>query len=98
MKKSLELNIVLDTKNFWGSTPFHMACCYGRICILEMMIINAKTLKIDFMIKNKDGETGYELAKRNHSYGVVKLIEAKLPCESFQSRRGTSRRKRWYKP
>ena len=51
IQKSAEFNIDLNAKDEDGMTAFHLACTRGRKNIVEMIIDNAESFKIDLTKK-----------------------------------------------
>ena len=78
MKKSIELDIDLNGKIFDpaydGWTPFHLACFFGKTDIVKIMIDNSESLKLDLTAKDKNKQTGFQLAQRNKQQRVVLLL------------------------
>ena len=58
MQKSADIN----AKDEMGRTAFHWACNLGCKGIVEMMIDNAESFKLDLMAIDNDGKTGFQLA------------------------------------
>ena len=78
MKKSIELDIDLNGKIFDpaydGWTAFHLACFFGKTDIVKIMIDNSESLKLDLTAKDKNKQTGFQLAQRNKQQPVVLLL------------------------
>ena len=80
MKNSARFNIELNAKdNFFGWTAFHYACLYGYTSIVDMMINNSESLKLDLTARTKRGNTGFQLAQDWGHTNVVNLIRSKMP-------------------
>ena len=87
MKKSVDFKINLDVKDDNGSgngyTGFHKACLYQSTEMVEMMIENAESSKLDLKIKANDGRTAFQLAEFAERTDIVNLIKRKLPTGTF---------------
>ena len=75
LKRSMELDIDLNSKDQSGMTGFHMACVYGKTSIVEMIIDNADSSNIDLKAKTWARKTAFQIA----TDGVKKLIKKKMP-------------------
>ena len=75
---SIELDIDLNGKIFDpaydGWTAFHLACFFGKTDIVKIMIDNSESLKLDLTAKDKNKQTGFQLAQRNKQQRVVLLL------------------------
>ena len=81
IKKSSELKIDLNSKdNCYSWTAFHLASQRGHIKIIDMMIERSESLRLDLQAEDRDGKTGFQMAKDYNSFDVVKLIQTKMPC------------------
>ncbi len=77
---SFELNIELNAKDILnGMTPFHWACHNSNTNILEMILENAESFKIDIKIRDKFGRTGFQHAKNSGKTDVVNLFYQTIP-------------------
>ena len=78
IQKSLDFNIELNAEDeVLGDTAFHVACRYGQSKIVEMLLQNP--IKVDLTAKNRNGETGFQLAERCGRKEIVNLIMEKMP-------------------
>ena len=73
IENSAMLNIDLNAKNNDGLTAFHYACTWGNTSIVEMMINNSESLKLDL------DSTGFQWAQGCGRTDVVNLIRRKMP-------------------
>ena len=76
LKRSIELNIDLNSKDQSGMTGFHLACVNGKTSIVEMIIDNADSSNIDLKAKTWARKTAFQIATDE----VKELIKKKLPC------------------
>merc|ERR1739844_657029 len=84
MKKSSELQIDLNIKNFNGSSAFHQTCINGRSETAEMILKNSSEVKIDLKSKDYFGRTAFHLACLN---GRVKIVDMMIEqSEKFDLR------------
>ena len=76
------LNIDLNMKTITGATAFHLACIYDQVNNVGMMINIENEYPLDLTVEDNLGRNGFELAKLNRFYEVVKLIMTKCPSIS----------------
>ena len=62
-----------------GRTAFHFACFCDKTNIVEMMLDNAESFKLDLITKDNNGRTGFQCAKLHRRNIVVKIIKRKMP-------------------
>ena len=62
LKKSHELNIDVNAKSRIGQTAFHYACGSSNIKLVEFMIDNAESIKLDLKATTSQGYTGLQMA------------------------------------
>ena len=56
---------------------------WGRTNIVDMMINNSESLKLDLTARDNDGKTGFQLAQDEGKTEVVNLILSKMPNIAF---------------
>ena len=85
MKKCNELKIDLNAQDKNGQTGFHIACRYGvtleHILIIEQILDNAESLKINLTSRNIYVRTGFQIASVMGRIEVVNLIRKKVSSE-----------------
>lgn len=52
IQKSIEFNIDLNAKDMNGQTAFQLACLYGHLDTVEILIKNSRQFNIDLNIKD----------------------------------------------
>ena len=78
MQNASKLEIDLNMKNNLGETAFHIACNFGKVKIVDMMIEWSESLELDLKAKNNNNQTGYQLAIQRGKTDVVNLIQTKM--------------------
>ena len=58
-------------------TAFHLACWWGKVNTVEILINNAEMFKLDLKAKTKLGKTGLDLATVEGKTGVISVIKSK---------------------
>ena len=69
------MNSLLNLRDVNGNTPFHIACVYEQLQIVEILLKNSKEHKINVIALNNAGKDGQALAKRKGHTDVVNLIK-----------------------
>ena len=63
IKKSSNLKIDINAKDYSGWTAFHNACSFRGIEVVEMMIENTESSKLDLRLKMNEGRTAFQVAE-----------------------------------
>ena len=62
IQKSVELKIDLNSTTITGKTAFHLACQYGQLKIVKMLMFNSAKHLIDLNQKDEYGWTAFHWA------------------------------------
>ena len=73
----LTFSIDLNARDNFGMTAFHLACWWGKVNTVEILISNAEMFKLDLKAKTKLGKTGLDLATVEGKTGVISVIKSK---------------------
>ena len=67
--------IDLNLRDVNGNTPFHIACVYEPLQIVEILLKNSKKYKINVVSVNNNGKDGQALAEQKGHTDILNLIK-----------------------
>ena len=82
IKKSVELNININEKDQNGRTAFHLVCddkYRWNPATVNIFLDNSELFGLDLTVKDKNGETGFQIAERHEKTAIINLIKRKMP-------------------
>ena len=81
--KSTEFKIDLNIKDHMGWTIFHFSCMYGAKNVVKLLMKYSDSYNIDLTAKDWSGLTGFQQAKQDKEYDVVRIIKRTMPQIAF---------------
>ena len=82
IKKSVELNININEKDQDGRTAFHLVCdnkYHWNPATVNVILDNSELFGLDLTLKDKNGDTGFQIAERHEKTAIINLIKRKMP-------------------
>ena len=76
-----------NPKNNWGWTPFHLACYYGQLEIIKLLLKIPIGRSIDLNSKDNNGRTGFHIVCSCGQTEIAELLvenfdELNLDCNA----------------
>ena len=76
------MNININENDQDGRTAFHLVCddkYRWNPAIVNVFLDNSELFGLDLTVKDKNGETGFQIAERHKLTAIVNLIKRKMP-------------------